>query len=112
MHGQLKLTPPSKLVSVPGRRLAIGLTSTVVIPTISVMRSTVSEKGQVTIPKPLRDRLGIRAGEMLEFHEQDGRLIATKALIQDPVEAVYGILDLRQTTDELVRELRGDGDLG
>lgn len=36
---------------------------------------------------------------MLEFHEQDGRLIATKALIQDPVEAVYGILDLRQATD-------------
>jgi AbrB family looped-hinge helix DNA binding protein len=29
--------------------------------------ATVSEKGQVTVPKHLRDRLGIRAGSQLEF---------------------------------------------
>jgi AbrB family looped-hinge helix DNA binding protein len=31
------------------------------------MKTTVSEKGQVTIPKRLRDRLGIRPGEVLEL---------------------------------------------
>ncbi|MBV9729812.1 MAG: AbrB/MazE/SpoVT family DNA-binding domain-containing protein [Pseudonocardiales bacterium] len=38
----------------------------------------VSEKGQVTIPKQLRDRLGIQPGEVLEFEEDGGRLIAVK----------------------------------
>jgi AbrB family looped-hinge helix DNA binding protein len=72
------------------------------------MRSTVSEKGQVTIPKPLRDRLGIRPGETLDFREEGGRLIASKALVQDPVDAVYGMLDLGRRTDEFVGELRDD----
>lgn len=70
----------------------------------------VSEKGQVTIPKALRERLGIRAGEQLEFSEENGRLVASKAMVQDPVDGVYGILKLGQSTDEFVRELRGDGD--
>jgi AbrB family looped-hinge helix DNA binding protein len=73
------------------------------------MQSVVSDKGQVTIPKLLRDRLGIRAGETLQFREENGQLIASKALAQDPVGAVYGILELGQTTDEFVRALRGDG---
>lgn len=76
------------------------------------MRSMVSEKGQVTIPKALRDRLGIRAGEQLDFTEEDGRLVARKAMVQDSVDAVYGILKLDRATDEFVRELRGDGDVG
>jgi AbrB family looped-hinge helix DNA binding protein len=29
--------------------------------------ATVSDKGQVTLPKPLRDQLGIRPGSRLEF---------------------------------------------
>jgi AbrB family looped-hinge helix DNA binding protein len=74
------------------------------------MKSTVSEKGQITIPKPLRDRLGIRPGEVLEMHEEEGRLIASKALAQDPVDAVYGVIELGRRTDEFLRELRGDGE--
>jgi antitoxin PrlF len=73
------------------------------------MKATVSEKGQVTIPKPLRDRLGIRAGEVLEFEEQKGKLIATKTSPGDRVDAVYGILRLRVSTDELIRRMRGPG---
>ena len=42
------------------------------------MKSVVSEKGQVTIPKHLRDRLGLRAGTTLEFDAEDGKLIARK----------------------------------
>ena len=74
------------------------------------MRSVVSEKGQVTIPKPLRDRLGIRPGQELDFVEEEGRLVATKTTAVDPVDTVYGILDLGRTTDEFLRELRGEGD--
>ncbi len=54
------------------------------------MKSTISEKGQVTIPKRLRDRLGIRPGDELDFTEVDGRLMATKQVAEDPLERVYG----------------------
>jgi AbrB family looped-hinge helix DNA binding protein len=74
------------------------------------MRTTVSEKGQVTIPKRLRDRLGIRPGEVLEFIEEDGRLVATKAMPQDSVDAVYGILDLGRPTEAVITRLRGRAD--
>jgi AbrB family looped-hinge helix DNA binding protein len=43
------------------------------------MKSLVSEKGQVTIPKILRDRLGLRPGTALDFQAEGGRLVATKA---------------------------------
>ncbi len=71
------------------------------------MKSVVSEKGQVTIPKRLRDRLGIRAGEVLDFEEEEGRLVARKASTVDPVDAVYGVLALGASTDEILDQLRG-----
>jgi antitoxin PrlF len=71
----------------------------------------VSEKGQVTIPKALRDRLGIRPGEVLEFEEQEGRLVATKMTQQDPVDAAYGIITLDSTVDELIVAMRGEAEL-
>jgi len=74
---------------------------------MKTMKAMVSEKGQVTIPKALRDRLGIRPGHALEFSAEAGRLIATKAIPQDPVEAVYGVLRLGRSTDDLMRSLRG-----
>ena len=74
------------------------------------MKTIVSEKGQVTIPKPLRDRLGIRAGQALDFRAEQGQLVATKVTPQDAVESVYGILKLGRPTDEAVRVLRGAAD--
>jgi AbrB family looped-hinge helix DNA binding protein len=47
------------------------------------MLSTVSEKGQITIPKRLRERLGIRAGDRLELPEKEGQIIARKAVTDD-----------------------------
>ena len=74
------------------------------------MKATVSEKGQVTIPKALRDRLGIRPGAVLEFRDEGGSLVATKAMGADPVDVVYGILrDTR--SDDLVRHMRGEPDV-
>ena len=71
------------------------------------MKSRVSEKGQVTIPKRLRERLGIRAGVVLEFNAERGRLVARKVVDQDPIDRAYGILGLDATTDELIEEMRG-----
>ena len=74
------------------------------------MKTVVSEKGQVTIPKPLRDRLGLRTGQVLDFHEERGRLVAVKVAPEDPVDRVYGILKLGRSTDALLRALRGAPD--
>ena len=71
------------------------------------MKATLSEKGQVTIPKRLRDRLGLRAGQVLEFEESDGTLVARKTQDRDPVDRAYGIIDLGVRTDAFIERLRG-----
>lgn len=73
------------------------------------MKSTVSEKGQVTIPKKLRDRLGIEPGAVLDFVEVDGRLVATKTQGEDVVAAVSGLLESdAMNTDQFIENLRGE----
>lgn len=37
------------------------------------MRATVTSKGQITLPKEVRTRHGLRPGDTVEFIEQDGR---------------------------------------
>jgi AbrB family looped-hinge helix DNA binding protein len=71
------------------------------------MRAVVSEKGQVTIPKSVRDRLGIRPGEVLDFDDEQGRLVARKVSDADPVDEVYGILELPGGTDAHLEAARG-----
>jgi antitoxin PrlF len=76
------------------------------------MLSTVSEKGQITVPKRLRERLGIHPGDRLDLVEDGGRLVATKTALGsgDPVAAAYGTLNLEASTDEAIRALRGEPD--
>jgi AbrB family looped-hinge helix DNA binding protein len=74
------------------------------------MKSRVTDRGQITIPKRLRERLGIRPGQILEFAAEDGRLVATKADERDPVSAVYGILGTGRSTDAYIDEVRGPVD--
>ena len=74
------------------------------------MNSRVSEKGQVTIPKSLRDRLGIRPGQILDFEEEGGRLVASKVTPRDEVDAVYGILGNGLDTGAALLALRGEPD--
>lgn len=74
------------------------------------MKSIVSEKGQVTIPKRLRERLGIRPGQVLDFKEEQGCLVVRKDAHDDPIDSVYGILKLGQRTDAAIGTLRGKAD--
>jgi AbrB family looped-hinge helix DNA binding protein len=71
------------------------------------MKAIVSEKGQVTIPKALRTRLGIRPGVVLDFEADDGRLVARKAQVADPVDAAWGILTLDESVDAFIDRARG-----
>jgi len=72
------------------------------------MNAVVAERGQVTIPKRLRDRLGIGPGCVVDFEEDHGRLVLAKVVSHDPVSRVLGCIQLDQGTDDLVRELRGE----
>lgn len=72
------------------------------------MKTIVSEKGQITIPKPLRVRLGIRTGQVLDVSEDRGRLVMSKpAGPHDAIDKLYGILKPGHPTDEIIAELRG-----
>ncbi|HJU11812.1 MAG TPA: AbrB/MazE/SpoVT family DNA-binding domain-containing protein [Candidatus Binataceae bacterium] len=70
------------------------------------MKSRVADRGQVTIPKPLRDRLGVLPGTTLEFSEDHGRLLAVKTTSEDPVAKVYGCLGRRFNTDAFIADIR------
>ena len=55
------------------------------------MISTVSEKGQITLPKALRDQLGIRGGSRLDLQvESDGR--ATLTVLSRGSDSLAGLL--------------------
>ncbi|MEM8559176.1 MAG: AbrB/MazE/SpoVT family DNA-binding domain-containing protein [Bacteroidota bacterium] len=53
--------------------------------------STLTSKGQATIPKAIRDRLGLSAGDRVDFAvDPDGRVVLRAAL---PIQALDGALD-------------------
>ena len=72
------------------------------------MKAKVAERGQVTIPKALRDSMGIRPGTILEFHEEAGHIIIEKAKNLDALDKAYGTLGRGRRTDDIISELRGD----
>lgn len=76
---------------------------------LSYMKSRVTERGQVTIPKSLRERLGIQPGQVVEFSELDGSIVIRRTAAEHPVDQIFGILQAGRSTDELMVELRGPG---
>jgi AbrB family looped-hinge helix DNA binding protein len=72
------------------------------------MRVVLTKRNQITIPKPIRDRLGLSPGTLLELSEQNGKILAEKVPQNDPVAQARGSLALDEPTDKLIDELRGD----
>lgn len=71
------------------------------------MKSIVSEKGQVTIPKAVRTRLGLRPGTVIEFEAERGRLVGRKASQVDAIDELYGSLSMDESADEFIERIRG-----
>ena len=67
----------------------------------------ITEKGQVTIPKPIRERYGLSPGMEVRFVERDHRVVVEKAWAADPWERYRGFVKLRKRTPEVMRLLRG-----
>jgi antitoxin PrlF len=71
------------------------------------MKAVVSEKGQVTIPKGVRTKLGIRPGTVIEFEADRGRLIGRKADTRDAIDELFGALTMPEPVDDYVERVRG-----
>ncbi len=73
------------------------------------MKTIASEKGQITIPKAIRESLGIRPGTVLEVESEGGKLAATKRqnLDQFAKWRGAGVLPVGKTVDEYLKRIRG-----
>lgn len=69
-----------------------------------------SEKGQIVIPKRLRERYGLRKDSELEMIPEEGYIRLQKRTGgKHPVECIRGIAKLKfaSTVDEYIEEIRG-----
>jgi antitoxin PrlF len=69
----------------------------------------ITSKGQVTIPKEVRERLGVNTGDELEFEETPRGMLVHRRAEPSPFHKYRGYLRRRsgKEPDALVEELRG-----
>jgi antitoxin PrlF len=76
------------------------------------MATMVTSKGQVTIPKPVRDRLGIKPGNAVEFQlAEDGHVVLLKVGGRRPrsrFEVLRGRAGKGLSTDQIMALTRGE----
>lgn len=73
----------------------------------------VTEKGQITIPKALRDALGIGAGTEVEFERRKDAIVVRKSRAGATrgarlVDRMRARGDVEMTTDEIMALTRAD----
>ena len=68
---------------------------------------TLAERGQIVIPKEMRDELGLKPGAKLQIRVIDGRLLIEKKVALDLSRWVGKAVDDGLSTDEALTELRG-----
>lgn len=67
-------------------------------------RSTVTSKGQITIPKEIRDRMGLKPGDRIDFATDRNGRISLKAINTD-FRSLRGILKSRRTRPLTIEEM-------
>lgn len=73
------------------------------------MEATVAERGQITLPKAVRDALGLTKGTTLKVELDGGRIILRKN-VDDAISRLRGRFKLAEgfkSTDEAMRAIRG-----
>jgi AbrB family looped-hinge helix DNA binding protein len=74
--------------------------------------STISSKGQVTVPIEVRHRLGLKQGDRVEFVFEDGKTVLRPSRpATNPFTAYIGALPAFSSLEEInawVRDLRDD----
>ncbi len=74
------------------------------------MEATVAERGQITLPKPVRDALGLTKGTLLKV-ELDGSRIILRKSVDDAISRARGkfALDGFESSTQAVERLRDEG---
>jgi AbrB family looped-hinge helix DNA binding protein len=70
----------------------------------------VTSKGQITIPKKVRDRMGVAEGEEIYFVEDKDGFLIKKAVKKSPFDEWVGYLRGKTngiSSDEIVDAMRG-----
>lgn len=77
------------------------------------MEATVAERGQITLPKAVRDALGLTKGTQLKVELEGNRIILRKS-VDDAVSKARGRfrLDGFDSTDDAMRAIRSTGEPG
>lgn len=72
-------------------------------------KTRITSKGQVTIPKDVRQRLGLRPGDEIEFVEDRAGFRVQKRVLASPFRKYRGYLKelAGRDPDELVEQMRG-----
>ncbi|MCM2337728.1 MAG: AbrB/MazE/SpoVT family DNA-binding domain-containing protein [Lysobacter sp.] len=72
------------------------------------MEATVGERGQITLPKAVRDALGLAKGAQLKVELEGNRIVLRKS-VDDAISRARGRfkLDGFTSTDEAMRAIRG-----
>jgi AbrB family looped-hinge helix DNA binding protein len=69
----------------------------------------VTERGQITLPKKIREKYGITPATELDCFEREGAIMIVKKTAVNPLAKYRGIAKgkgLPRTTDEFIRLLR------
>ena len=74
----------------------------------NALEATVAERGQITLPKAVRDALGLTKGTLLKV-ELDGSRIILRKNVDDAISRARGKfkLDGFASTDDAMRAIRG-----
>lgn len=68
----------------------------------------ISERGQITIPKKLRQKYGLTKNIEVDITPtEDGLLIRKRSHGRHPVDKLIGILKNPSSTDQYLTEIRG-----
>ena len=75
-----------------------------------MLNSSMTTKGQVTIPASLRERLGLKPGDKVAFVEDAGKVILKR--VDTQVDAAFGLIKTRKIAslddlDSTIADARG-----
>ncbi len=72
------------------------------------MEATVAERGQITLPKAVRDALGLTKGSVLKVELEGSRIVLRKS-VDDAISRARGRfkLDGFESTDAAMQAVRG-----
>jgi len=74
---------------------------------MAIAQSKVTAQGQISVPLDVRKRLGVGPGSVLEWEEEDGKIVVRRAgryTFEDIHKAIFGDRKPKPQTDEELKE--------